>query len=210
VCLTEHHLFDDDYLSQPLTFAAAVAARTRQVRIGTALLVAPLHHPVEIAEQAALVDLISAGRRELGLGAGYRAPEYDLYGAPAQERYARTDEAVRQVRRLLGDGVSPSPVQCPVPIWLGYQGPRGARRAGLLGTGLLTIDPDRLEPYRAGPAEGGHDPALARMAGGVQAWASEDPEADWTCPACPGTSRTGSRHRRTFRCCCPGPAGSMR
>src|SRR5206468_685378 len=81
---------------------------------------------------------------------------------------------------LLGDGgVTPQPVQRPLPIWLGYQGPQGARRAGLLGTGLLTIDPDLVAPYRAGLAEGGHDPSSARMAGGIQGWVSDDPEADW-------------------------------
>src|ERR1700758_2133071 len=52
VWLTEPHLFDDDYLPQPLTFAAAVAARTQRVRIGTGILIAPLHHPAEVAEQA--------------------------------------------------------------------------------------------------------------------------------------------------------------
>src|SRR5690349_24695506 len=59
VWLTEHHLFDDDYIAQPLVFAAAIAARTRRVRIGTAIVIAPLHSPVEIAEQSALVDVIS-------------------------------------------------------------------------------------------------------------------------------------------------------
>ena len=180
VWLTEHHLFDDDYLTQPLTFAAAVAARTRRVRIGTALVVAPLHHPVEIAEQAALVDLISAGRLELGLGAGYREPEYRLFGVTGERRYGRTDDCVREVRRLWAEGgLTPRPVQHPVPLWLGYQGPQGARRAGLLGTGLLSLDPDLVEPYRKGLADGGHDAGSARMAGGVQGWVSEDPDADW-------------------------------
>ena len=74
VWLTEHHLFDDDYIAQPLVFAAAIAARTRRVRIGTAIVIAPLHSPVEIAEQSALVDVVSGGRLDLGLGAGYRVP----------------------------------------------------------------------------------------------------------------------------------------
>ena len=62
---------------------------------------------------------------------------------------------------------------------MGYQGPKGARRAGLLGEGLLSIDPALVEPYRTGLADGGHDPDAARMAGGIQGWVSDDPEADW-------------------------------
>src|ERR1700676_3629112 len=67
---SEHHLFEDDYLCAPLTFAAAVAARTQRIRLGTAIVIAPLHHPAEIAEQSAVVDLVSDGRLDLGLCAG--------------------------------------------------------------------------------------------------------------------------------------------
>lgn len=163
---TEHHLFDDGYCSQPLTFAAAAAARTSRVRLGTAIVIAPLHHPAQIAEQAALVDLISNGRLELGLGAGYRAPEYELYDVSLEQRYAQTDDRAREIRRLLGTGgVTPSPVQNPLPVWMGYQGPQGARRAGLLGSGLLSANAALYEPYRQGLVDGGHDPASARMAG---------------------------------------------
>src|SRR5207244_5514890 len=56
---------------------------------------------------------------------------------------------------------------------------QGAHRAGKLGEGLLSIDPALVEPYRAGLIEAGHNPAIARMAGGVQGWTTEDPEADW-------------------------------
>ncbi len=66
-----------------------------------------------------------------------------------------------------------------MPIWLGYQGPQGARRAGRLGEGLLSASAAQLEPYRGGLAEGGHDPASARMAGSFQGWVTDDPEADW-------------------------------
>ncbi len=177
---TEHHLFDDGYIAQPLGFLAAVAARTTRVRLGTAIVIAPLHHAVEIAEQAALVDIISNGRLDLGLGAGYRIPEFDLFGADLPHRYATTDACAREIHRLFaGGGLTPPPVQIPLPIWMGYQGPQGARRAGLLGAPLLCAKADLWEPYRDGLIEAGHDPAAGRMAGGVQAFVSADPERDW-------------------------------
>ena len=180
VWLTEHHLFDDDYLPQPLTFAAAVAARTQRVRIGTGILIAPLHHPAEVAEQAAVVDIVSDGRLDLGIGAGYRVPEFELFGADMATRYRATDDMARELRRLWGpDGVTPRPVQERPPLWMGYQGPKGARRAGLLGECLLTLNKESWPAYRDALAEAGHDPAAARMAGGIQGWVSEDPEADW-------------------------------
>ena len=180
VWLTEHHLFDDDYLPQPLTFAAAVAARTQRVRIGTGILIAPLHHPAEVAEQAAVVDIVSDGRLDLGIGAGYRVPEFELFGAEMATRYRATDNMARELRRLWGaGGVTPRPVQDRPPLWMGYQGPKGARRAGLLGECLLTLNKESWPAYRDALAEAGHDPADARMAGGVQGWVSEDPEADW-------------------------------
>ena len=178
--VTEHHGFDDGYLSQPLTMLAAMAARTSRVRLGTGIVIAPLHAAVEIAEQAAIVDIISDGRLELGLGAGYRVPEYALYGADITRRYGTTDARVREVRSLWEEGlVTPSPVQSRVPIWLGYQGPQGARRAGLLGEYLMSADPANYPPYRDALSEAGHDPAAARMAGGIQSWVTQDPEADW-------------------------------
>jgi alkanesulfonate monooxygenase SsuD/methylene tetrahydromethanopterin reductase-like flavin-dependent oxidoreductase (luciferase family) len=178
IWLSEHHLFDDGYLPQPLTFAAAVAARTKHVRIGTAIVIAPLHHPVELAEQVAIVDLVSGGRIELGLGAGYRAPEFTLYEREIHGRHGRTDWCAVEVRRLW-EVVTPRPVQERVPIWMGYQGPKGARRAGVLGEGLLTADAGLWPSYRDGLVAGGFDAYSARMAGGVNGWVTDDPEGDW-------------------------------
>ncbi|HEX6659766.1 MAG TPA: LLM class flavin-dependent oxidoreductase [Ilumatobacter sp.] len=178
IWFSEHHLFDDGYLPEPLTFAAAVAARTRTARIGTAIVIAPLHHPVTLAEQVAIVDIVSGGRVDLGIGAGYRVPEFDLFGADLSKRYGTTDNCARELRRLW-EVVTPRPVQQSVPIWMGYQGPKGARRAGLLGEGLLSSTASLWPEYRAGLEEAGHDPSIARMAGGMNGWVTEDPEDDW-------------------------------
>ena len=109
---SEHHGFEDGYLSQPLTFAAAAAARTTRVRLGTGILVAPLRKTAQLAEEAAVVDLISGGRLELGLGAGYRVPEFELFGTDFTARYRILDQQVSELRRLWGDGgLIPAPGQ---------------------------------------------------------------------------------------------------
>ncbi|MET0988385.1 MAG: LLM class flavin-dependent oxidoreductase [Steroidobacteraceae bacterium] len=177
---SEHHLFEDGYLTQPLTFAAAAAARTRAARLGTAVVIAPFHQPVRLAEEAAVVDLISGGRLDLGLGAGYRVPEFQLYDVDMSARYTSTDNMARELRRIWSEGrLTPAPAQQRIPIWLGYGGPKGARRAGVLGEGLLSIELELLEPYRQGLAESGHGPTHERMAGGVNGWVTDDPERDW-------------------------------
>ncbi|MFJ9197366.1 LLM class flavin-dependent oxidoreductase [Streptomyces flaveolus] len=177
---TEHHLFEDGYLPQPLTFAAAVAARTRNARIGTSVVLPALHHPVDLAEQAALVDLISGGRLELGLGAGYRRPEYDLFGAPFGRRFRHTEQNITEILRLWRDKeITPAPLQDPPPVWGGFYGPRGARIAGRLGLGLLHISRTGYEHYLKGLAEGGHAPDTARVGDLLPIILSRDPEAAW-------------------------------
>ena len=180
VWVTEHHLFEDGYLPQPLTLAAAIAGRTSRMRIGTAVLLAPLRPAIQIAEEAAIVDLVSGGRLELGLGAGYRVPEFAAFGADPARRFALLRARVRQVRELWAQGAcTPPPVQDPVPVWLGVMTPRGARMAGRLGTGLLWLDERLVEPYREGLAEAGHDPAGARMSGLAMVILADDPERAW-------------------------------
>lgn len=180
VWLSEHHFFDDGYLPQPLTFAAAIAARTSRIRIGTAVLLAALRTPAQLAEEAAIVDILSDGRLDLGVGLGYRVPEYEGFGRSFERRFAQTEACVREVLRLWADGgVTPLPVQRPMSLWGGFFGPRGARLTGELGAGLLAIDPALMEPYRAGLAAGGHHPASARCAAVVNLVLADDPEAAW-------------------------------
>ncbi len=181
IWLSEHHFFEDGYLPQPLTFAAAIAARTRRIRIGTAVLLAPLRRAVDIAEQAAIVDILSGGRLELGIGAGYRVPEFAAFGADVARRFSDLEDCAREIRRLWDEGiVTPGPVQERPRIWLGVHGPRGGRIAGRLGESLLSFQPDSRAGYARGLAEGGHDLAIARMAAVANMIVSEDPDRAWT------------------------------
>jgi alkanesulfonate monooxygenase SsuD/methylene tetrahydromethanopterin reductase-like flavin-dependent oxidoreductase (luciferase family) len=180
VWLTEHHQFEDGYLPQPLTLAAAIAARTSRVRIGTAVVVAPFRHPRHIAEEAAIVDILSRGRLELGLAGGWSAGEFEAFGADFGRRFKDTDEIAKEVRRLLDeDGITPPPIQRPFPLWLGYFGVRGARRAGRFGMGLLAINREVHAAYVEGLQEGGHDLSTARLASVVDILVADDPEAAW-------------------------------
>jgi alkanesulfonate monooxygenase SsuD/methylene tetrahydromethanopterin reductase-like flavin-dependent oxidoreductase (luciferase family) len=185
VWLTEHHFFDDGYLPQCWTFAAAIAARTSRMRIGTAVALLPLHSALELAEQIATVDVISGGRIEPGVGVGYRKPEYLAFGGDFKHRYTVFAERIRELRRWWGEEpgearlVTPPPVQRPVPMWGGFGGPMGARTAGRLGLGLQSLDRELYDDYLEGLAHGGHDPAAARMAGSLEFFISDDPEKAW-------------------------------
>jgi alkanesulfonate monooxygenase SsuD/methylene tetrahydromethanopterin reductase-like flavin-dependent oxidoreductase (luciferase family) len=186
VWLTEHHFFDDGYLPQCWTFAAAIAARTRSMRIGTAVALLPLHTAVELAEQVALVDVMSGGRVEPGFGLGYRKPEYVAFGGDFKRRYSVYAQRITELRRLWGEEpgaertVTPPPVQNPVPIWGGFQGPMGARLAGRLGLGLQSLKPELLPIYQEGLVQGGHDRSIARMSQAVEFFVTDDPERAWS------------------------------
>lgn len=178
VKLTEHHLIPDGYIPQPLVFMSAIAAMTRQIRVSTGVLIAPLHSAVEIAEQAAVVDCISGGRVELALGTGYRKPEYDLYGVDFSRRLAILGERVDQIRDLWSrdGGTTPRPVQDEIPLWAGVRGPRASRLAGRLGMARLHLEPENWDEYLAGIADGGRPTTAARFGGSLHAFLAEDPE----------------------------------
>lgn len=141
IWLTEHHFTEDGYLPSMLTTAAAIAARTRRVTIGTYVLLAPFYHPVKLAEDTAVVDVISGGRLRLGIGLGYRAEEFEGFGIPRNERLGRTLETIEILKRawsgehfdfhgkyfhLHGVQVLPTPVSKPHPELLWGAGARKA------------------------------------------------------------------------------------
>jgi alkanesulfonate monooxygenase SsuD/methylene tetrahydromethanopterin reductase-like flavin-dependent oxidoreductase (luciferase family) len=86
VWLTEHHFVDDGYLPSIVPVAGAIAARTKRIRIGSDIMILPFQDPVRIAEDLAVVDILSGGRFDLGVGQGYRAEEFRAIGMDRRER----------------------------------------------------------------------------------------------------------------------------
>jgi alkanesulfonate monooxygenase SsuD/methylene tetrahydromethanopterin reductase-like flavin-dependent oxidoreductase (luciferase family) len=105
VWLSEHHFVDDDgYLPSPLVVAAALAARTERTTIGTNVLLLPMHHPLRVAEDAAVADLISGGRFVLGVGQGYVQHEFEVLGFDRKHRPSLFEEGVEIIRRAWEEG----------------------------------------------------------------------------------------------------------
>src|SRR6202167_1076283 len=98
VWLSEHHFIDDGYLPSILPVAAAIAARTKRIRIASGVLLMPFHNPVRLAEDIAVVDVISGGRLELGVGVGFKHEEFEGFGVPFTERGARTNQLLALIR----------------------------------------------------------------------------------------------------------------
>jgi alkanesulfonate monooxygenase SsuD/methylene tetrahydromethanopterin reductase-like flavin-dependent oxidoreductase (luciferase family) len=104
VWLAEHHLSGFGLVSSPSVFAAAIAARTTRMRIGYAVAVVPLHHPLRLAEEIAWLTHLSGARVVVGVGPGFSEYEFDGYGVPIDERHARMEEGFAIVRRALAGG----------------------------------------------------------------------------------------------------------
>lgn len=181
VWLSEHHFYDDGYLPQPLTFAAAIAARTRNIRIGTSVYLLALRNAIQAAEEIAVVDILSNGRLDLGIGVGYRPIEFSAFGLDPSRRYQVLEERVIEVRDLWASGqVTPRPVQTPLPFWGGFFGPRGARLSGRLGMGLIahtSAARELMTPYTAALEKHGHGAESAKVTFALQFIVSEDPES---------------------------------
>ncbi len=170
----------------PLVTLGYLAAVTSRIRLCVAVVNAPYVSPAVIAKQAATVDVLSAGRLELGLGLGWMPEEFAAAGADMARRGARTGEYVRVLRHLWrADGsafsgefyqipaghVAPRPVQRPgPPVLLGGLAPRALRRAGELADGWVTSSRtdlsrigDGIAQVRAAAAQAGRDPAAVRI-----------------------------------------------
>lgn len=197
VWFTEHHFLDDGHLPNFVPVAGAVAARTSRIRISTDILLAPFAHPVRLAEDLAVLDNISGGRMELGIGMGYAAHEFRGFGIPQSRRVSLTEELV-EILQLAWQGepftfsgkryrfddlhVTPSPVQPGgPPLWIAGMSRNAALRAARFDTNLLPQGAPEvvLEPWREELRSTGRDPGDYRVGIIRSCFVTDDRERDW-------------------------------
>ena len=195
VQVCEHHRSADGYLPAPLILASALAARTKKLPIQVAALIVPLHDPVALAEQMAVLDLVSGGRVAYVVAIGYVPAEYAMFGQEMKGRGARLEESVRVMQRLWAGEefeyqgrrvkVTPPPHTPGGPaLMLGGGVAATARRAARLGLGILAMgsDPNIEAIYREACKAEGRAPGLCiNPTPGVplSVFVSRDPDAVW-------------------------------
>lgn len=182
----EHHQDRDGFLPSPLIVATAVAARTRTLRVGTSVILLPLHHPVHLAEDVITLDLVSKGRVVLGVGIGYQPDDFRAFAVPMEDRLARFEESVEILRLcwagepfsfrgkhyvLEGITVRPRPFQeAGPPLWIGASVPAAARRAGRIADGFVGTPSTSLnnatslaDVYKEAARAAGRPPQVIQM-----------------------------------------------
>ena len=168
IWLAEHHFSTYGYLSRPAQLATFIAAKTTRLRVGTAVIVVPLHHPLVIAEEIATLDLLARGRVDIGLGRGYQHYEFERLGLELDSARSRWEESVDIILKAFAgepftyDGkifkipetmIFPQPLQTPhPPIWVTAQSPESieatVRRGFNVLTGGFGVPIERMAEFR--------------------------------------------------------------
>ncbi len=196
IWFTEHHFTDDGYLPALMPMAAAVAARTSRLKVGTYVLLAPFYHPLKLAEESAVVDMISNGRLRLGLGQGYALEEFAGFGVKRSERLGRTIETIEILKRAwTGERFSyqgkyhsfsdvrilPKPVSQPHPelLW-GAAAKKAIVRGAELGMSFATTGDGRsVALYKDALKERGKDPAQFSFVCNQTVYVADSAEQAW-------------------------------
>jgi len=206
----EHHFSEYGYCATPVVTLAAVAARTQRIRLGTGVVVLPLNHPIRVAEDYAMLDLLSNGRVDLGVGRGYQPHEFAGFSVDQSRSRDMFRESVEIIQkswteeRFSYDGefyqirdlsVRPKPLQKPhPPLWMASLSPETFQICGEYGYNLMCapvfgFDVNRggalIEEYREALRQHGRDPADHEIAGLVMTYVadeSQDAERDFSGP----------------------------
>jgi natural product biosynthesis luciferase-like monooxygenase protein len=197
----EHHFSEYGFCASPALSLAAIARRTSRLRLGTGVVVLPFNNPVRVAEDYAMLDNLSGGRVELGVGRGYQPTEFAGFGVDQSRSREIFDEALEVIRRAWTcerfdfEGrwfryhdlaVRPRPLQRPhPPIWLAALSEETYEKAGRLGTNLLCSPifggslveaRSRIERYREALEANGHDPADREVGALVMVYVADTQE----------------------------------
>ena len=190
IAISEHHGVADGYMSSPITLAAAIAARTKRVRINVAAILVPLHDPIRLAEQLATAAIIADGRLSVVAGMGYRPEEFTMAGVDRAQRGRLFDEYVGVMQqawtgkpftwRERAVQVTPAPASPPL-ILVGGSTPKAARRAARLRCGFFPAvgDPELKRVYEAACAAAGFTGFVVMPGGPGFVHVTRDPERDW-------------------------------
>ena len=197
VWFTEHHFVDDGYLPSWIPVAGAMAARTRRVRFSSDICLLPFNHPLRLAEDLAVLDNLSGGRIELGVGMGYAPHEFRGFGIPLPQRLSRTEEGLEVLRRCFAgerfsfhgkrydfDDVQIRPRYVQPggpPLWLAAMSREGALRAARFDCHLLPQGPREhvLDPWADALRASGRAPGDYRVGIIRSCFVTDDPERDW-------------------------------
>ncbi len=191
--VSEHHGLDDGWMPAPFTIAALGLGRTPRIAFFVSASLLPLHDPIRIAEQLAVLDNAAPGRLITIFGAGYRAEEFEMAGVPHADRTRLLEEYVGVVVRALTDGVvewqgrtisvSPRPITQPHPaILVGGGVPAAGRRAARLRLPMMPMntDPRVREAYEEEAARIGYtDGYVMHPVGPTFVHVTEDPDKTW-------------------------------
>lgn len=193
VWLTEHHFCEDGYTPSPFALAAAIGERTRTMRIGTNLIVSPLHNPIRLAEDAATLSLLTGGRFDLGVGMGYWAPEFEAFGRKLVNRPSLLEEGVELIRRAWSGSdepyegkrfrfpraaVTPVPEQ-PPQLLVGAMADAAIERVARIGDGFLSTQNAHQQSYLDALERQGKSVEQGRIYAGQWVVIADDPERTW-------------------------------
>ena len=189
---TEHHFVEDGYLPSWVPVAGAVLGRTSSLRVSTDIAILPFYNPLRLAEDLAVLDNLSGGRVELGVGIGYAPHEFAAFGIPVSRRVSLMEEGL-DILKLAWSGerfsyhgkrydfddiiVTPKPVQPGgPPLWIAAMTEAGALRAARYGAHFLPQGSTTvLDTWRQASPD-----AAGRRVGIIRSWlVTDDREGDW-------------------------------
>ena len=197
--VAEHHFHEYGAIPSPAVWLAAAAQRTRRIRLGSAVVVLPFRNPLQVAEDYAMVDVLSGGRLNLGVGSGYLRHEFEGFGVRVEDKRERFDEALDVVlrawtgERFSYDGrfhtvrdvrLNVVPVQRPrPPVWIAVLRNEAAPHVGKRGFPMMMIPyattegidelAETVAGFRGAFADAGGDPRAASVPFGLHAYCAD-------------------------------------